>query len=251
MGRMRVGAANGLAARYMARPEAKAYGLLGAGWQAGAQLMAMAAVRDFDHVRVFSPNPERRRAFAEEYSDRLGLRIDAVDGAEDAVRDADIVGCATNAVSSLVDPSWLEPGQHLTCIKRTELGEEVLGKCERVVVHTRNSRPINYLSGLGSVEVQTHDPIDIALRLKAGEQIDEKEIQRLNAEAQSSDPDLCDLISGKIKGRGGPNEINAFDNNIGLGIQFATLAKLAYERALQDGRGKEVPTSWFTEDVHN
>jgi ornithine cyclodeaminase/alanine dehydrogenase-like protein (mu-crystallin family) len=61
---MRVGATSALAARCLARPEARIVGLLGAGEQARAQLLGLAAVRVLDEVRVFSPTPERRRAFA-------------------------------------------------------------------------------------------------------------------------------------------------------------------------------------------
>src|SRR5437763_5135030 len=51
MQRMRVGAANGLGIKYMARQNASAIGILGCGWQAGAQLMAACAVRDIKSIR--------------------------------------------------------------------------------------------------------------------------------------------------------------------------------------------------------
>src|SRR5882724_9990956 len=66
MQRMRVGAANGLGIKYMARKNASTVGILGSGWQAGAQLMAACAVRDIETIRCFSPNRDRREAFARE-----------------------------------------------------------------------------------------------------------------------------------------------------------------------------------------
>lgn len=253
MGRTRVGVANALAARYMARADSKVYGLLGAGWQAGAQLMAMAAVRDLKEIRVFSPNPVSRARFAEEYRDKLGLNIQSVDSAEEAAREADIVGAATNAIKPLIRTEWLTPGQHLTCIKRTEIGDKVLSKCDRVVLHTRESRPFNYLTGLGDVAVRAHDPVEIALRVRSGELVDQAEIDALNSNGTAgiNDSDLSGLIAGKVDGRQDDAEINAFDNNIGLGIQFTVLAELAYRRARERGLGNEIPTKWLTESVHN
>ena len=61
MQRMRVGAANGLGIKYLARKNAKTVGILGSGWQAGAQLMAACAVRDIETIRCFSPNAAKSR----------------------------------------------------------------------------------------------------------------------------------------------------------------------------------------------
>ena len=55
MQRMRVGAANGLGIKYLARKNASTVGILGSGWQAGTQLMAACAVRDIKPIRCFSP----------------------------------------------------------------------------------------------------------------------------------------------------------------------------------------------------
>ena len=54
MQRMRVGAANGLGVKYLARKDASTVGILGSGWQAGAQLMAACAVRKIETIRCFS-----------------------------------------------------------------------------------------------------------------------------------------------------------------------------------------------------
>src|SRR5262249_13419151 len=81
MQRARVGATRGVAAKYLARKDAKVLGLLGTGFQAGGQLEAMCAVRDFERVLVFSPTEENRRRFVEHFRKRLDRDIRAVDSA--------------------------------------------------------------------------------------------------------------------------------------------------------------------------
>src|SRR6202521_1244359 len=61
---IRVGATNGLGVKYLAREDARSVGILGSGWQAGAQLMAVCAVRGIETIRCFSPNRDHCEAFA-------------------------------------------------------------------------------------------------------------------------------------------------------------------------------------------
>ena len=77
MQRMRVGAANGLGVKYLARKDASTVGILGSGWQAGAQLMAACAVREIKTIRCFSPTKANREAFAKQMSELLGVEVDA------------------------------------------------------------------------------------------------------------------------------------------------------------------------------
>ena len=95
--RMRVGAASALGAKYLARADAHTVALIGAGWQAGAQVMAIMATHDVRSVRCYRPTAGRRAAFCREMQQRTGIAVEPCDSAERAVRGADIVLCATNA----------------------------------------------------------------------------------------------------------------------------------------------------------
>src|SRR3990167_7609759 len=84
MQRIRVGAANGIAAKHLAREDSSTLALLGSGFQAGAQLLAMCAVRPIRHVRVFSPNAEHRNAFIDEWRGKVSASLEAVSSGREA-----------------------------------------------------------------------------------------------------------------------------------------------------------------------
>jgi len=63
-------------------------------------------------------------------------------------------------------------------------------------------------------------------------------------------PQLQDLIAGTAPGRGSASEVTCFLNNIGMGFQFAAAGAAVYREAKARGVGRELPTEWFTEDVH-
>ena len=62
--RMRTGATSGLAAKYLAHKDARVAALLGTGWQAGSQAMAICAVRQIERIACYSPREDGRRSFA-------------------------------------------------------------------------------------------------------------------------------------------------------------------------------------------
>jgi ornithine cyclodeaminase/alanine dehydrogenase-like protein (mu-crystallin family) len=61
---------------------------------------------------------------------------------------------------------------------------------------------------------------------------------------------LPELVIGRVDGRKSDTDVTCFINNIGLGFQFAAAGALVYRKAKENGLGHEVPTDWFTEDVH-
>jgi alanine dehydrogenase len=241
---IRVAASSGLAARLLAREDAAVVGILGSGWQARAHAKAMCAVRDIKKVLVHSPTKANRENFAAEVEKELGVSVNPVASGEAVADAADILVAATNSVSRVVPPEWLKPGIHVTCVKITELGEETLAKVDRLVIHTRKWAPDNYITGFNDEKVEAHDPIDLLTEGAKGSSFTPKQPFWLGA------PELKDVVAGKLPGRQSPEEITCFNNNIGLGIQFAALGKAVFDEAKAKGLGREIPTDWFLETVH-
>ena len=154
----RVACTNAIAARYMADEEAEVYGVIGAGWQAHAQILAMANVRNFKEIKIFSPTKANREKLAKEISAKLNVQVRAVGSAEEAAKGSDIVGIATNSVTPVLKASMLEPHAHVTCLKELEIGDDILERSASIVVHTRHGRPANYIIGEGDDPVYQTDP---------------------------------------------------------------------------------------------
>lgn len=110
LGQLRTGAIGGVAARYLARPDAAIVGVIGSGVQAYTQLLAIAAVRQLRAVRIYSPNPAHRIALAMDVGRTLNIPVAPVDSAEGAVRAADIVVLATTSAEPVLDGQWLARG---------------------------------------------------------------------------------------------------------------------------------------------
>ena len=235
MQRMRVGACNGLGVKYLARGDARSLGVLGSGWQAGAQVMAACAVRDVSEIRCFSPNKDNRERFARETAELVGREVRAVDSPEEAIEGVDIVMCASNTIDNIFFERWLRPGLHVSSIKKPELESAAILGADRVVVHTHDVKPIHTTTK--GVTIPEND-----------------EAQKGWRNAQDVDftsfPTLPQLIAGETPGRQSEREITCFLNNLGLGYQFAAVGALVYRRAQELGVGHELPTDWFTEDVH-
>jgi ornithine cyclodeaminase/alanine dehydrogenase-like protein (mu-crystallin family) len=235
MQRMRVGAANGLGAKYMARKDANRVGILGCGWQAGAQLMAVCAVRKIESIRCFSPTKENRDVFAKEMTEILGVEVQPVDQPEDAISDADIAMCGSNSLDNIFFERWIAPGMHLSSIKLPEIETKAIKRADRVVLHAHEASPLQVTVKdfeLGQ-KANEHGWAD------AGRDIDFDKL-----------PTLPDLIAGRAQGRKNDREVTCFLNNIGLGYQFAAAGAVVYRKAKDTGAGHMLPTEWFTETVH-
>ncbi|HEY6198612.1 MAG TPA: ornithine cyclodeaminase family protein, partial [Candidatus Binatia bacterium] len=113
---LRVGATSGVAAKYLARKNAAVMGLIGSGEQAKTQVTAAVAVRPIKKVKVYSPTRANRERFAREMSEECGIEVVAVDSAEAAVRDSDLVTAATNTVDPVIDGRWIAEGAHVNSI---------------------------------------------------------------------------------------------------------------------------------------
>ena len=241
--RWRVAGTSALAARYLARENAATLGIFGAGWQAGAHVPMMCGVRKIKRIRLYSPTKANRERFAEEMERKVRVPVEVVERPQEVADGADILVAATNAITRVIEPEWLRPGVHVTCVKDCELGEETIRRADRMAIHCRRFAPRNYIAGFGDEEIEVHDPVDL---LKQGGGA----VPAFEPPFWVNAPELKDLVSGRVPGRKSEKEITCFINNIGLGLQFAALGAGVYADARSKGVGREVPTDWFLESVH-
>ena len=141
---MRTGAASGVGARLMARLDAQVLSLFGVGAQAAWQVRAVMAARPIRELRVFARTASSRTAFAAQMAQELGAGVTvlAADSAENAVRGADIICCATTSSQPIFSADWVSPGTHVNAVGSFLLGmievpPELFARAELVAVDSR------------------------------------------------------------------------------------------------------------------
>ena len=103
LGVLRTSAIGGTALKYLANPTSERIGFIGSGLQARAQLEAAMAVLPLKSLRVFSPTPEHRVAFAQRAAERYGLAAEASNSAQEAAEASDVVICSTVSARPVVE----------------------------------------------------------------------------------------------------------------------------------------------------
>jgi ornithine cyclodeaminase/alanine dehydrogenase-like protein (mu-crystallin family) len=216
LGRMRTGAASGVATGLMARTEARDVGLFGTGKQARTQLEAVCQVREVRRVHVFSPNEEHRRQFAQEMTDVCRCDVVPVARPELAVHEMDIVITATSSREPVLAGSWLAEGTHLNAI-----GSNFLAKAEVDVETIRRA------------ETLVVDSKDQA-RLEAGDFVAALEEGVIH---WSDIYELGQIIVGRYPGRAHPEDITLF-KSLGIALEDVAVAAKVFAKAQAQGVGR-------------
>lgn len=219
LGMMRTGAASGVAARWLARPDAAVAGVFGSGWQAEGHVRAICAALPLELVKVCGRDAGKLRDFCARLSEQTGRRVVPAANAEDAVREADLIGTVTTAAKPLFDADWLQPGAHINgagsnALIRQELSEATLRRCGLIAV----------------------DTVPTALA-EAGDLLPLLEKGRLHSRQLV---ELGEIIVGRHPGRGDAAQITLFESQ-GLAIQDLAVAVRVLEAALAQGLGQELP----------
>lgn len=193
LGQIRTGAATGLATDLLAPTEAHTVGLIGSGFQAAGQLVAVRSVRAISQVKVWSRNAAKAAKFAADHLATVAAT------AEEAVRDADIVITATSARDPVLQAAWVKAQAHVNAVgsnqaKKRELPAELIAQAALIAV----------------------DSIDQA-KLESGD--------LLLANFDWNDSRLVELKDVGPR----PAGITIFKSN-GLGLEDVAVAALVYER---------------------
>jgi alanine dehydrogenase len=235
--RMRVGSTSAIAAKYLARDDAKRVGMFGTGWQAKPQIMALAEVRDLESVKVYSLNPEHRARFVTEMAGCCNFPVIAAENPREVVQDADIVVCATNSQEPVFDGTWLRPGQHVNSLQAGELDK---------TTHQRAD----------TITVRAFEPSRLYVQNSAPERpIASAKMDSFSKGFEQKLIGLGEIVAGQKKGRTSDQDITLFGGSgtgpsSGLGIQFAAVGKIVYDLARKNGLGYEIPTTLLTQTHH-
>jgi len=224
LGQTRTGAASGVASRWLARKDARSLAIIGTGWQARSQAKAIATVRRLEIIRVFGRSPERLREFCRDAEAACGVRVTPCASAEEAVRGADIIVTATSAAQPVLQGAWLRPGAHVNAVgsnraERRELDDAAVLSAETIVVDSLEQA---WLEAGDLLAVDGGTPLGRAVELK-------------------------EIIAGRHPGRSGDPAITLF-KSLGIGLEDLAAASLVYDRAVEAGAGKPLPSKGERDD---
>jgi alanine dehydrogenase len=213
---IRSAAAATLACKWLAPKSPKILGLVGIGTMGTTSLRCLCTMYKFEEIRCTSRRPETREAFAQKWSQALGIPVRAKDSPEGVVRGADIVVGGTTSGEVVSREPWLKPGATFISLARRELDPAGWSKMDKVVV---DSWDFNML------QREFKRTVEAGLFSR----------ERLYAE-------IHELVAGVKQGRERDDE-RILIHTTGLVSQDVALAHFLYRRALEKGVGVWLPTA--------
>lgn len=213
----RTAAATAVAAKHLARPDARVVTLCGCGEQGRSQLRALALVRELGTVFAFDQAPDRAERYAREMRAELGVEVTPVLDLRAATRPSDIWVTCTTARRFILARDQIGPGSFIAGVgadnpEKQELDPELLASSTVVVDNLEQCATIGDL----------HHAIDAGVMFRAD----------VYAE-------LAEIVAGRKPGRRSVEEIIVFDST-GTALQDVAAAGLVYRKALADGSGFRV-----------
>jgi len=216
----RTGAAGAVAAKYLARPNSVAVGVIGAGVQGRYQIMALNEILKIESVRIYDIVPESAKEYVKEMTQKYPLRFEQATSPRQAVQDADIVITVTPSTAPIVLNEWITEGVHINAIGadspgKQELDPKIVARAKVIVDSLQQC--------VERGEIQT------AIRLGM-------------LRKETIYAELADIVLARKKGRVTSEEVTLFDAT-GLAVQDITTAYSVYTLARQKGIGAVFPLS--------
>jgi ornithine cyclodeaminase len=209
-------AAATIACKWVGPRNPRILGLVGIGTMGMNSLRCLATMYKFEEIRCTSRRPRTRAAFAEKWSQELGIPVIAKDTVEEVVRGADIAVGGTTSGDIVTREAWLKPGATFISLARRELDPAGWSKMDKVVI---DSWEFNLL------QREFRRMVESGLFVR----------EQLYGE-------IHELVSGAKTGRERDDE-RILIHTTGLVSQDVALAHFLYRNALDKGLGIWLPTA--------
>jgi alanine dehydrogenase len=212
---IRTGAATGVAAKYLAREDAKVLGVFGAGVQAKQQVDALMAVRPIKHIKIFDLDHAKAEALARCAKEQFGVAAEVAASAQAAVAGSDLVVTATTAREPVFCGDWLEEGTHVSGVGANTPAKRELDastfKRSKIVVDFKDQA--------------LEEGGDLREALKNG-----------SIGLNDVYAELGEIVTGRKTGRASDREITLF-KSVGIAVEDIAAAAYVFEQAEKKGLG--------------
>lgn len=219
LGQMRTGSMTGVATRWLADPGADELAQIGTGKQAITQVAAVAAVRPLKRVRVFSPSPDKRAAFAERLAGKgFDFELSVADSVAACVEGAPIVTLVTRANAAFLTAAMVRRGAHVNAVgaitpEREEFDQAILARASHVAA----------------------DSLAAVQKLS-------KEFMTYYDDGPGDWAAVRPIGSLVAEGWGRPSDVDlTLFKAMGMGVSDLALGSAIYQRALEAGMGRPMP----------
>jgi alanine dehydrogenase len=211
---LRTGAATAVAARYLARPDARVATIVGCGRQGRIQLAALARVRKLERVYAVDRDATISQQFAHQMSAELDVDVRPAAALAEVSRQSDLWVTCTPSQSPLLRREDVAPGAFVAAVgadneHKQELDPGLLAAASVVVDSLEQCAVIG----------------DLHHALRGGAM----SLTDVHAE-------LAEVVGGRKPGRRSPDDIVIFDST-GVAIEDVAAAAIVYEKAIAAARG--------------
>ncbi|WP_296039272.1 ornithine cyclodeaminase [uncultured Agrobacterium sp.] len=204
---LRTAATSAVAARHLARADARSMAIIGNGAQSEFQARAFKAILGIDHLRLYDIDLDASRK-CEANLRGLGFSITICDSAEQAVEGADIITTVTadKQYATILTDNMVGPGVHINaiggdCPGKTELHRDILLRSDIFVEYPPQTRI-------------------------------EGEIQQLDADHPVVE--LWQVVGGRTAGRTDERQITLFDS-VGFAIEDFSALRYVRSKLMETG----------------
>ncbi len=208
---VRTAAASAVSVRRLAKHDSRVLAILGSGVQARSHIAALPLVRSFQEIRAWSPTTDHLHRFVAE----AGKPVTSAHSAEEAVRGADVIVLATNAVTPAILNEWVSPGAHVIAIGACRPSQQEIDPALVARAHLVVDSRAAALQESGDIVQPIRQGLIGAGHVRA---------------------ELGEIIAGTKPGRVTSDEVTLF-KSLGQAIEDLVAADLAWRAARECGRG--------------
>lgn len=213
----RTGAAGGLSAKLLARPESETVSVIGAGGQAKMQVLAIKEVLDIKTIKIWSRNRDEMKSYKDEVESLIDVNVIICETPEEATLETDIIVTTTPSKSAIIKDEWVRKGTHIIAV-----GADMPGKQELESALFKRAK----------IYVDSKDQC-----LERGETRNAILSKHINE--ATIDGELCQILMNQVSARTSSADITIFDTT-GMGIQDTVLSVELYRLAKEKNLGTEL-----------